>query len=71
MKKVLAILLCLLMALSMSCAFAETATTAAEMLYEGVWVQFEDGFEFYIPANWVQFECTEEMLEAYKQINRR
>ena len=60
MRKILALVLCLLMALSLSSAVAETA--APEEMFDGVWVQFEDGFEFYIPANWVQFECTEEML---------
>ena len=61
MKKVLALILCLLMALSLGCASAENVTTAAEVLYEGVWVQFEDGFEIYLPAEWYEFECTEEM----------
>ena len=61
MKKVLDLILCLLMALSLGCASAENVTTAAEVLYEGVWVQFEDGFEIYLPAEWYEFECTEEM----------
>jgi len=61
MKKVLAILLCLMMFLSLGFASAETAATAAEELYEGVWVQFEDGFEIYLPAEWYEYECTEEM----------
>ena len=62
MKKVLALVLCLLMTLSLSFASAEaTIAEAAEVLYEGVWVQFEDGFEIYLPADWYAYECTEEM----------
>ena len=61
MKKVLALILCLLMALSLGCASAENVTTAAEVVYEGVWVRFEDGFELYLPADWYEYECTEEM----------
>lgn len=66
MKKVLAFVLCLMMALSLGYALAEAPaeedyTHAAELLYEGVWVQFEDGFEIYLPADWYEYECTEEM----------
>ncbi len=68
MKKVLALILCLLMVLSLSFASAETAVPAAEgfshpceVLYEGSWIQFEDGFEIYLPAEWYEFPCTEEM----------
>lgn len=61
MKKFLALILCLLMALSMTAAVAEEAPAVlAEELYEGVWVQFEDGFEFYLPAGWVEYELTTE-----------
>ena len=61
MKKLLALaILCLMMALSLTPALAEAAVV--ETLYDGVCVQFEDGFELYLPANWVQFECSEEML---------
>lgn len=66
MKKVLALILCLMMALSLGSACAEPAapiTHVAEMLYDGAWIQFEDGFEFYLPAEWVQYECTEEMID--------
>lgn len=61
MKKVLAFILCLLMALSLCCASAETMTHPCEALYEGAWVQFEDGFELYLPAEWYEYPCTEEM----------
>lgn len=59
MKKLLALLLCLIMGLSMSAAVAEEVSTI-EMVFDGVWVQFEDGFEFYLPAEWVEYELTEE-----------
>lgn len=61
MKKVLAFILCLLMALSLCSASAETVTHPSELLYEGAWVQFEDGFELYLPVEWYEFPCTEEM----------
>lgn len=34
----------------------------AEAPFEGVWVQFEDGFEVLLPANWLEIEVTEEMI---------
>lgn len=52
MKKFLALMMCLLMAFSLTCACAEEEIVVAEMLYDGVWVQFEDGFEFYLPEDW-------------------
>ena len=58
MKKFLALVLCLMMA-CVSIAVAEE--TAIEDLYDGSWVQFEDGFEIYLPNDWYSFECTEEM----------
>lgn len=64
MKKLFALFLCLMMAFSMTAAaVAETADSAAvELLYEGSWVQFEDGFEVYLPVDWVPYEVDEEML---------
>ena len=53
MKKLLALVLCLMMACTLSAAVAEDA--AREDLFEGAWVQFEDGFEFYLPAGWYAF----------------
>ena len=64
MKKILALVLCLMMALSLSSAFAEAPLTLAEQSYEGAWVQFEEGFELYLPAEWVEYEVPEEMLAA-------
>lgn len=58
MKKFLALILCLMMA-CVSIAVAEEV--AIEDLYDGSWVQFEDGFEIYLPNDWYSFECTEEM----------
>ena len=60
MKKLLALLLSLMMLLSLGAAAAETVTSAAEMLYDGAWVRFEDGFEIYLPSEWYQYETTEE-----------
>ena len=59
MKKLLALVLCLMMACTLSAAVAEAR--AMEDLFEGAWVQFEDGFELYLPAGWYEFECTPEM----------
>ena len=39
-------------------------TAMAEAPFEGVWVQFEDGFEIMLPANWLELEVTDEMLEG-------
>lgn len=61
MKKLLALFLCLLLGFSMTNAVA-AETTGIELLYEGTWVQFEDGFEFYLPSEWVSYEVDEEML---------
>lgn len=60
MKKFLALVLCLMMACA-SVAVAEEI--AIEDLYDGSWVQFEDGFEIYLPSDWCSFECTPEMNE--------
>ena len=77
MKKFLALVLCLMMACTLSAAVAESAdatesadvtessdgaeSSNIEELFDGAWVQFEDGFELYLPADWVEFETTEEM----------
>lgn len=60
MKKILALIAGLLLAFSLTGALAEAAVV--ETLYDGAWVQFEDGFELYLPADWVQFECTDDMI---------
>lgn len=56
MKKVLALVLSLMLLAVGVSAFAEEAP------YEGTWVQFEDGFEIYLPSEWLQLEVTEDML---------
>ena len=71
MKKFLALVLCLMMACTLCAAVAESAdvdessdvaeSSDMEELFDGAWVQFEDGFELYLPADWVEFETTEEM----------
>ena len=58
MKKLLAVTLCLLLAVLVT---AVAAAEAVEGLFDGTWVQFEDGFEIYLPSDWYEFECTEEM----------
>lgn len=60
MKKLLALLLCLMM---MTCAAFACAESVEEM-YEGVWIEIIDGPEFYIPSDWMEIEITEEYAEA-------
>lgn len=64
MKKFLALILCLMMAFTMSAAVAEAAPVVlAEELFEGAWVQFEEGFELYLPTEWVEYEVPAELSE--------
>lgn len=58
MKKFLSLLLALL-TLTTGFAFAETAV---EVPFDGVWVQFEDGFEVLLPGDWLEIEVTDEMI---------
>jgi len=59
MKKFLAMILCLMMVFSLTSAVAQEAEVEPmEMLFDGVWVQFTDGFELYLPSNWVEYELT-------------
>lgn len=61
MKKIAALFLTLMMVFALSFAIAqETPMIAIEDLYDGVWVQFEDGFELYLPADWYEMELSEE-----------
>jgi len=53
MKKILSLVLCLMMLVS-GCALAE-ADAAIEM-FEGSWVQFDDGINVYLPNDWVVVE---------------
>ena len=61
MKKLLALVLALLMFLS-SAAMAEEIVY--EQFFDGTWVQFEDGFELYLPSEWLELEVTDDMLEG-------
>ena len=33
----------------------------ADAPYEGTWIPFEDGFRFYIPSDWTQYEISEDI----------
>lgn len=62
MKKILAFALCLMMLLCSGFASADTtAPHAAESLYDGLWVQFGEEFEMYMPIEWYEYQCTPEM----------
>lgn len=61
MKKMLALLCCLL---TLSIPLCSLAQAPEGITYEGVWVRFEDGFEIYLPSDWMQMEVTEEMLAS-------
>ena len=54
MKKFFALMLVLLTLLM-------AGTVLAEAPFEGVWVQFEEGFEVLLPAEWLEIEVTEDM----------
>jgi len=56
MKKLLALALAMLMVLGCVRAMAQSI----EDLYDGVWVQFDGGFEVYMPSDWLEVELTEE-----------
>lgn len=58
MKKLTSVILCLLLVVTMT---AIASAEGVESLFEGTWVQFEDGFELYLPSDWYEYECTEEM----------
>ncbi len=36
----------------------------ADAAFEGSWVQFEDGFEIYLPSDWLVVDPRDEMLES-------
>ena len=54
MKKFLAMML-------LAAMLIVAGVAAAEAPFEGVWVQFDGGFEVLLPANWLELEVTEEM----------
>jgi len=58
MKKILALMLMLIAVMMAGTAMADLA----EAPFEGVWVQFEDGFEIMLPADWLEIELTEEWM---------
>lgn len=57
MKKFFALLLMLLTVMMAGAAMAEAP-------FDGVWVQFEDGFEILMPGDWMEIEATEDMLAS-------
>ena len=61
MKKLLALVMALMMLL---CSAAVAEEVAYEELFDGTWVQFEEGFELYLPSDWLVLESTEEELAA-------
>ena len=61
MKKLLALVMALMMLL---CSAAVAEEVAYEDLFDGTWVQFEEGFELYLPSDWLVLESTEEELAA-------
>jgi len=56
MKKFFALLLMMAMLL--------TGAALAEAPFEGVWVQFDAGFEVLMPGEWLEMEVTEEMMTS-------
>lgn len=40
------------------------AVAAEEKAFDGVWVQFPEGFELMLPSDWLQVELTAEMEQA-------
>lgn len=58
MKKFFALMLVLLTVLMAGTAMADLANAP----FEGVWVQFEDGFEILLPADWLELELQEEWI---------
>ena len=56
MKKFFAVLLLVTM--------MRVDAAVAEAPFDGVWVQFEDGFEILMPADWLELEVTEEMIAS-------
>ena len=59
MKKLLSLILCLMMLVS-GCALAED--TSVVEVFEGNWINFDDGLNVYLPADWL---IAEEMPEEY------
>ena len=64
MKKLISGILVALLVLSATAAFAENAAAPENAAFEGTWVQFEDGFEIYLPSDWIVSDVTDEMKSA-------
>lgn len=63
MKKLLSAVLVALLIFGCAAALAESAPPEGAA-FEGTWIQFEDGFEIYLPSDWLVMDPTEEMKTA-------
>ena len=63
MKKLVSFVLIAMLALTFTAALAES-DAPADAAFEGSWVQFEDGFEIYLPNDWVVVDPTDEMIQS-------
>ncbi len=63
MKKLMSLLLALVLSFGCIAAMAE-AEAPANAAFEGTWVQFEDGFEVYLPSDWLVLEVTQDMIDS-------
>ena len=64
MKKFLSAVLAALLIFGCVTALAESAAAPENAAFEGTWVQFEDGFEIYLPSDWLVVDPTDAMKEA-------
>ena len=63
MKKLVTLILIAMLALTSTAALAES-DAPANAAFEGTWVQFEDGFEVYLPSDWLVVDVTDEMIQS-------
>lgn len=63
MKRIMSLLLVLALSFGCIAAMAE-AEAPQNAAFEGTWVQFEDGFEVYLPSDWLVLDVTQEMADA-------
>jgi hypothetical protein len=63
LKKLLSAVLAALLIFGCVAALAESAAPE-NAAFEGTWVQFEDGFEVYLPSDWLVVDPTDAMKEA-------
>ena len=59
MKRIMALVLALMLMLGCVPAMAQSF----EDLYDGAWVQFDGGFEVYMPSDWMEIEMDASDLE--------